>query len=143
MKHKAYYQQPYGNFFHALNDDETRAAYAAMGFKMTDRNIVPAIVMTPRIERPLDEKRPVVIPVSRTLGGLDVVQMIDALVGSDPWNGSVAELAEALELEIDSRTVGVYLGKQEIKDALTSMGLCLSKRRTEFKRLLVISRCAQ
>ena len=142
MKHKAYYQKPDGNFFLARNDDETRAAYAAMGFKMTDRNIVPAIVMTPRIERPLDEKRPVVIPVSRTLGGLDVVQMIDALIGSDPWNGSVAELAEALELEIDSRTVGVYLGKQEIKDALTSMGLCLSKRRTEFKRLLVISRCS-
>ena len=142
MKHKAYYQKPDGNFFLARNDDETRAAYAAMGFKMTDRNIVPAIVMTPRIERPLDEKRPVVIPVSRTLGGLDVVQMIDALVGSDPWNGSVAELAEALELEIDSRTVGVYLGKQVIKDALTSMGLCLSKRRTEFKRLLVISRCS-
>ena len=142
MKHKAYYQKPDGNFFLARNDDVTRAAYAAMGFKMTDRNIVPAIVMTPRIERPLDEKRPVVIPVSRHLGGLDVVQMIDALVGSDPWNGSVAELAEALELEIDSRTVGVYLGKQEIKDALTSMGLCLSKSRTEFKRLLVISRCS-
>ena len=142
MNHKSFYQKPDGNFFLARNDDKTRAAYAAMGFKMTDRNIVPAIVMTPRIERPLDEKRPVVIPVSRTLGGLDVVQMIDALVGSDPWNGSVAELAEALELEIDSRTVGVYLGKQEIKDALTSMGLCLSKRRTEFKRLLVISRCS-
>ena len=142
MKHKAYYPKPDGNFFLARNDDETRAAYAAMGFKMTDRNIVPAIVMTPRIERPLDEKRPVVIPVSRHLGGLDVVQMIDALIGSDPWNGSVAELAKALELEIDSRTVGVYLGKQVIKDALTSMGLCLSKRRTEFKRLLVISRCS-
>ena len=143
MKHKAYYQKPDGNFFLARNDDVTRAAYAAMGFKMTDRNIVPAIVMTPRIETFVkDEKRPVVIPVSRHLGGLDVVQMIDALIGSDPWNGSVAELAEALELEIDSRTVGVYLGKQEIKDALTSMGLCLSKRRTEFKRLLVISRCS-
>ena len=139
---KGYYQKHNGTYFAAKTDDITRAAYAAMGFKLTDKKHVPAIVMTPRIENLLVEEFPAVNSVSRLLGGHDVVQMIDALVGVDPWNGSVAELVEALELEIDSRTVGVYLGKQEVKDALYSAGLCLSKRRTELKRLLVIGRCS-
>jgi len=148
MNHKSFYQKPDGNFFLARNDDKTRSAYKRMGFKITDRKIVPAIVMTPRIEEVETEEEilseylqhfPLIV-VDREPTTL-VEQLIKLLEDLPSWTGTAAELLDCIDVEFDAQNLGIQLAKKDIKAGLQKVGICISKFRSGGQRMMVIKYC--
>jgi len=146
MNHKAYYQKPDGNFFLARNDDSTRATYAAMGFKITDRTVVPAIVMTPRIEvvaKPsknlLQKFRPKIestIPKS-------VLTLIEAAEKSEKIEYTASDLLDLLSpylsIKMTSRQLSQELFSAAVVKELSEHSVSVTRRKSNGAKLLVIS----
>ena len=144
---KGYYKKPDGTYFAAKTDDYTRAAYESMGFRLTDKKHVPAIVMTPKIETedeilqeymkhfPLVEVQAKEVEPVHWSTPQVVTRLITFMRDKDEWQGS------SMELQIELKSGDVFqLFTDGATEILGDRNIYIYRKRTKSKRYIFITK---
>ena len=144
---KGYYRKQNGTYFIAKTDDYTRSAYEAMGFRLTDKQNVPSIVMTPKIETeeevlkeymkhfPLVEVQAKEVEPVHWSTPQVVTRLITFMRDKDEWQGS------SMELQVELKAADVFqLFTHGATEILEGRGIYVSRKRTKSKRFILVTK---